>query len=302
MNAVPHNKTALGILVAAAALFGSAAALAADAALQKDAKANGLAADLFVNGQAISRNHLLLVTPDLKTEDSVRGVGEEDARAAARAELITQELLAQEARKEGLDKNPAVADQLAFQQRAILSRAYLENWFTRNPVTDADLKTAWEWKRANNKILDYKVRHILVSTSEAAQEAIDKLNKGEDFIALAKRTTRDPGGQNDGGDLGWFRPAIFVDHYFNDAVESLRKGEHSKAPVRTRFGWHVIKLEEGPRVAENVTPFDQLQDEIKDSLRQKTAQVRIEELTAGLTAKAKITGPGASTKTAKASP
>lgn len=297
MKVVPQNRTTLRLLVATVGMLGAAAVSSADVATQKD---SGLNADLFVNGQAISRNHLLLATPDVGTEDRARSLGDEDALAAARAELITQELLAQEARKEGLEKNPGVADQLAFQQRAILSRAYLETWFARNPVTDADLKTAWEWKRANNKILDYKVRHILVSTSEDALEVIEKLGKGEDFAALAKHTTRDPGGQNDGGDLGWFRPAIFVDHHFNDAVESLKKGEYTKTPVRTRFGWHVVKLEDGPRAAENVTPFDQLEDNIKDALRQKTAQLKIEELTARLSAKAKITGPGASVKTARA--
>lgn len=291
-------KTANRWLLGAASLLSlPAAILAADIATPSD---SGLSADVFVNGQPISRNHLLLVTPDLKTEDSARGLGEEDARAAARAELITQELLAQEARKEGLEKNSVVADQLAFQQRAILSRAYLETYFEKNPVTDLELKTAWEWKRANNKILDYKVRHILTSTSDNAFEVLAKLDKGEDFVTVAKRYTQDPGGQNDGGDLGWFRPAIFVDHHFNDAVESLKKGEYTKAPVRTRFGWHVIKLEDGPRVAENVTPYDQLEDNIKDALRQKTAQRRIEELTARLSAKAKVTGPGVGTKTAEA--
>ncbi|MGQ0621321.1 MAG: peptidylprolyl isomerase [Panacagrimonas sp.] len=270
-------------------------ALAADLAAPAE---SGLEADVFVNGQPISRNHLLLATPDLKAGASARGLGEEDARAAARTELITQELLAQEALKDGLLKNPVVADQLAFQQRAILSRAYLETFFARNPVTDTELKTAWEWKRANNKILDYKVRHVLTATSDDAFEVLSKLEKGEDFVALAKRYTLDPGGQNDGGDLGWFRPAIFVDHHFNDAVEVLKKGQYSKTPVRSRFGWHVIFLEDGPRVAQDVTPFDQLEDNIKDSLRQKTAQLRIEELTGRLSAKAKLSGPGVGTKTA----
>lgn len=290
-------------LVGFAGLLSIPAALAADIAAKSDSKSDsGLSADIYVNGQPISRNHLLLATPDLKSEDNSRGLGEEDARAAARAELVTQELLAQEAVKDGLDKNPVVVDQLAFQQRAILSRAYLENFFAKNPVTDAEFKTAWEWKRANNKILDYKVRHILTSTSESAFEVLSKLDKGEDFAAVAKRLTLDPGGQNDGGDLGWFRPAIFVDHNFNDAVESLKKGEYTRTPVRTRFGWHVILLEDGPRVADNVTPYDQLEDNIKDSLRQKTAQLKIEELTGRLTATAtaKLTGPGAGTKTAKA--
>jgi peptidyl-prolyl cis-trans isomerase C len=262
----------------------------ADSATPSD---SGLAADVLVNGKSISRNHVQLMLASINPDPSVRGAGGDDARKAARQELVTQELLAQEARRKGLDKQPAVTDQLVYQERAILSRALLQDHFEKNPVTTAQLKAAYEWNRANGKITEVKLRQILVATPEAANAALARLDKGEDFAAVAKTATQDPGGQNNGGDLGWFRPDIFVDHHFTDALATLKKGQYTAAPVKTRFGWHLLKVEEGPRVVTQAEPFEQLDDSAKEALRQKTVQLRIETLTAQLAAKAKLGGPGA---------
>ena len=251
--------------------------------------ASGLAPEIIVNGQSISENHVQLMSAGFSTDKSGRALNPADARAAARTELITEEVLAQEARKNGLDKKAAVADQLAFHAREILSRAYLESFFEKNPITDATLKTSYEWNRANGKIVEYKLRQILVPTSNEARDIIAKLNSGTDFAEAAKLYTQDPGGQNNGGDLGWFRPDIFIDHNFTDALPLLKKGEYTKTPVRTRFGYHIIKVEDGPRPFANPEPFDALGDNVRQALRQKAGQIQIETLTARLTANAKIT-------------
>lgn len=273
------------------------AALAVALPTHADEKtATGLTPYIIVNGQPISQNSVALIGSSLGNDKGQAGNGSADAadrRNAARAELITEELLAQEARKAGLDRKPAVADQLAFQQRELLSRAYLEDYFDRNPVTEASLKSAYEFNRANGRIVEYKVRQILVQTSAQAAELVGKLDQGADFAALASQYSQDPGGQTKGGDLGWFRPDIFVDRGFTDAVVALRKNEYTHAPVRTRFGWHVIKVEDGPRPVANPEPYDALADNVKQALRQRAAQAQIEGLTARLTASAKISGPGA---------
>ncbi len=261
--------------------------------------ANGLQADVLVNGKPISANHVLLMSSGLDPENNTRDANDPDRQAAARAELVTQELLAQEAIRKGLDRDPVVADQLSFQNRVILSRAYLEQYFNESPVTDATLKTAYEWKRANGKLLEYKTRHILVTSADQALPVVAKLDKGEDFAALAQRYSQDPGGQSSGGDLGWFQPENFVDHHFTDALQDLSKGAYTKKPIRTRFGWHLIKLEDGPRAARNAPPFEELTDAAREAQRQKAAQIKIETLTAELAAKAKLTGPGAATSVAR---
>ena len=249
----------------------------------------GLAVDLTVNGRPITRNQITLMGANF-TED--RQSPGPEAQAAARAELITQEVLAQAALKEGLEKKAVIADQIAFQQRAILSRAYLEDYFAKNPVTDDTLKTAYAFSVANGMLTEYKVRHILVNDLPKAESIAARLAKGEDFVAVAKVETLDPGGQGNGGDLGWFRPDIFVDANFAKAVQGLKKGETTKIPVRSRFGWHLIKLEDGPRPVTTAAKWDQLDDPIKQSLRQRAAQARLEALTESLTAKAKLAGPG----------
>jgi peptidyl-prolyl cis-trans isomerase C len=284
MNTMNNRHTLTAIALVLAGLFGGAA-------IADEVKAgSGLAADVIVNGQPISENHVTLMSTNFSSEKVLPGP---EAKAAARSELITEELLAQQARKEGLDRKAEVADQIAFQERSILSRAYLEDYFAKNPITEESLKSAYEWNRANGKIVEYKVRQILLPTADEARQVIDKLNKGEDFAELARHYTQDPGGQANGGDLGWFRPDIFVDHNFADAVVALKKNDYSKAPVRTRFGWHVIKIEDGPRPVQNPAPYDALDDGAKQALRQKTAQLKLEGLTSRLAAAAKVTGPGA---------
>lgn len=287
MSSLKLIVAAAGLLVAAAA---PAAAPAGGAAPKSPSPADaGLAVDVTVNGRAITRNHITLMGANFTEGRQSPGP---EAQAAARAELITQEVLAQAALKEGLDKKAVIADQLAFQQRAILSRAYLEDCFARNPVTDEALKTAYDFSVAGGKLSEYKVRHILVDSLPKADAIAARLAKGEDFVAVAKVETLDPGGQNNGGDLGWFRPDIFIDGNFAKAVEGLKKGETTKTPVRSRFGWHVIKLEDGPRPVTTAAKWDQLDDPVKQALRQRTAQTRLEALTESLTAKARLAGPG----------
>lgn len=267
----------------------TALALALSMSLAPAWAAGGLAPDLTVNGKAISQNQVTLMSSNFVSDKSAPGP---EARAAARAELITQEVLAQAARREGLDKSPVVADQLSFQERSILSKAYLEHFFDKNPVTEDALKASYEFSRANGRLLEYRVRQILVSTPEQASALIRQLDSGADFVALAKKETLDPGGQNNGGDLGWFRPDTFVDHHFTDAVVALKKGEVTKLPVRSRFGWHVIKLEDGPRPIVNPPAYDALDDGSKAAIRQKATQLKLEALTAKLAGDAKIAGPG----------
>ena len=190
--------SALKLTLALAALIAAQAAYGDDTSVKSN---SGLAADLIVNGQPISQNHVTLMSANFSPDKTLPSP---EAKSAARSELITEELLAQQARKEGVDKQPEVADQIAFQERAILSRAYLEDYFAKNPITEESLKSAYEWNRANGKIVEYKVRQILVPSADVAQQVIDKLNQGEDFAELARHYTQDPGGQNNGGDLNKF--------------------------------------------------------------------------------------------------
>jgi peptidyl-prolyl cis-trans isomerase C len=281
--------TALTLAILAGAAQGAAPAAPAAAATS-----GPLAPDFLVNGVAISQGQVeQLMKSLISTNDDKSKAAADlaDRQRAARKELATQEALSQKAIELGLDKDPEVADQMAQARRELLSRAYIQNYFMEHPVSDAVLKAGYEWNRANGKIMEYKVRHILVPTSEEAQAIIDRLNKGEDFVELAK-LTKDPGGNTRGGLLGkegWFRPDIFVDPYFSDAVEGLKSGQYTQKPVRTRFGWHVIKVDEGSRKVANPEPFDKLHASSREALRQKTAQLKLNELATDAVTKSRLT-------------
>ena len=286
MSQFPISRITRSLIVAGLFVFAGSAFAQNKSAASAD---EGLTVDLTVNGKSITRNHVTLMGANFTKDHSAPGP---EAQAAARAELITQEVLAQAALKEGLDRKPVVADQIAFQQRAILSRAYLEDYFTKNPVTDEQLQTAYDFSVAGGKLTEYKVRHILVNDLPKAEELAARLARGEDFVTVAKSETLDPGGQSTGGDLGWFRPDIFIDANFARAVQGLKKGETTRIPVRSRFGWHLVKLEDGPRPVTKAVKWEQLDDPIKQSLRQRAVQAKLEALTESLTAKAKLGGPG----------
>ncbi len=257
-----------------------------------DAKAP--AAEAYVNGVPVNASHvdaLLQRIPSAITDPRRLGTDLEQRRAAARKELATQEALAQAALKDGLDKNAAVADALAYMRREALSRAHIEHYFLENPISDQALRAGYEWNRANGKIVEYQVRHILVPTEQEAADILARLKKGEKFEELVK-LTKDPGGSTNGGFVtkdGWFRPDIFIDYKFADAIEALKPGSYSAQPLQTRFGWHVIKLDAGPRPVANPEPFEQLHEGAVKAMREKTAQRKLKELVAGVVEKAKMT-------------
>ncbi|MFA7429589.1 MAG: peptidylprolyl isomerase, partial [Rhodospirillaceae bacterium] len=122
--------------------------------------------------------------------------------------------------------------------------------------------------------------HILVDSEDAAKAIITDLKKGGDFAAIAKEKSSDPGAAN-GGDLGWFTKGTMVPE-FAEAAYALKPGAITEAPVKTQFGWHIIKVEDR-RKAEPPT-FD----EAKEDLRAQMAEEAVTEVLAGLRKDAKV--------------
>ena len=127
---------------------------------------------------------------------------------------------------------------------------------------------------------EYKSRHVLVEKEEEAKAIIAKLDKGEKFSELAKQS-KDPGSKDKGGELGWSSPAAYVKP-FGEALTKLKKGEYTKTPVQSDFGYHVIQLDDS-RPA-NPPPFDQ----VKPQMQQRASQQQIETLVKELRSKAKV--------------
>lgn len=165
-----------------------------------------------------------------------------ELRAAVRDELNTRELLVREAKKQGLDKNPALKTEMDLTQQTVLVRAYMADYLKAHPVPDDVLHKEYDNIKGQIGDKEYKVRHILVDKEDEAKEIIVALQKGEKFEKLAERS-KDTGSKANGGDLDWNAPANFVKP-FADAMVALPKGKFTTTPVKSQFGWHVIEVDD----------------------------------------------------------
>lgn len=207
-----------------------------------------------------------------------------DLRNRIRDDLETQHMLAQQAVDKGLEKAPEVRAQIEVNRLAVLSKAYLDEFFRLNPVTDEMVAADYEKRRKAGEIREYRVRHLSVTSEEQARDLLKQLRNGADLAQLAREHSSDPGAEMNGGDIGWFRPDIFVDERFADAVASLEKGETTAAPVKTRYGWHIIRVEDGPRKVADLQPYAELKPDIQKILREKIMKRALQEHIAALKA------------------
>jgi len=165
-----------------------------------------------------------------------------ELRAAVRDELNTRELLVREAKKQGLDKTPALKTEMDLTQQTVLVRAYMADYLKAHPVPEDALRKEYDAIKGQIGDKEYKVRHILVDKEDEAKEIIAALQKGEKFEKLADRS-KDTGSKANGGDLDWNAPANFVKP-FADAMIALPKGKFTTTPVKSQFGWHVIQVDD----------------------------------------------------------
>jgi peptidyl-prolyl cis-trans isomerase C len=155
-----------------------------------------------------------------------------ELKNAVREELIRRELLVQEAKKMGLDKKPDVAAQADLARQAIFIRAFVQDYVKKHPISDEQVKAAYDRMKTQMGNTEYKVRHILVEKEDDAKTIIVNLKKGAKFDDLAKQS-KDPGSRDKGGDLGWSSTANYVKP-FGDAVGS-GQGQVHRNPGEDRF-------------------------------------------------------------------
>ncbi|HME39854.1 MAG TPA: peptidylprolyl isomerase [Steroidobacteraceae bacterium] len=183
-------------------------------------------------------------------------------------QMINMQLIATQAEKDGLEKDPEVATRLALLRTQILADAAAQKYVKNNEPTDQELHTAYD--AATDKS-EYHASHILVPTKEKAEQLIKKIKGGAKFEDVAKAESTDNSKAN-GGDLGWFTLARMVKP-FGDAVKGLKKGEITTEPVQTQYGWHIIKLEDT-----RDAPFDQFKGQLTNGIMQKKFAAYIDGL------------------------
>ena len=238
--------------------------------------ANGAAA-VTVNGVAVPAAQAEL----LRQERQARGQpADATNEQGIRELLVTMEVLAQEAVKNGVDKRPQVVAATELNRKDILGRAVIDDYLKSHPLKDEELKAEYDRVKAGAGNKEYHPRHILVPTEAEAKEVFAKLKQAK-FEVLAKKYSKDGGSAKNGGDLGWQAPGNLVPE-FSNVMTKLKKGETAAAPVKSQFGWHVIKLDDMREL--KFPDYEQLKPRIAAQMQQ--AQVR--QFLADLRAKAKI--------------
>jgi peptidyl-prolyl cis-trans isomerase C len=231
-----------------------------------------------VNGVQIPRSRVELVV----RQQMERGAQDNDQlRAQVREALINNELLIQEANRSGITKKAEVQQQIDLSRQEVVANAMVADYIRTHPITDADVQKEYDRAKASTGEKEYKARHILVATEDDAKSVLADLKKGGKFEEIAQKRSLDEGSRPRGGDLDWNVPTNF-DKAFADALVKLEKGKMTEAPVRTRFGYHIIQLDDVRPV--NFPPLAQ----VKSQLQQRLVAQRVDTLIRELRAKAKV--------------
>ncbi|MES1993775.1 MAG: peptidylprolyl isomerase [Pseudomonadota bacterium] len=233
----------------------------------------------------ITVNGTTITQPVFESFASAQGLSPATAEnREARQKLVKQltdlELLAQDATRQKLDKDAELASSLLAQYYTTLAGASVQHYTQAHPLSEDQIKAAYEeWVKDLPKT-EYHARHILVADEATAQSVLEKLKQGGDFAKLAAELSTDPSKSN-GGDLGWFTPDQMVAP-FAQAVTALSAGQTSPAPVKTDFGWHVVQLEETRPMA--IPKLEESRDAVMNHANNK----QVEDYLAELRKKAKI--------------
>ena len=209
-----------------------------------------------------------------------------EMQKAIREDLITREILMQEAEKKGVAGDPDVQAQIDRARQQVLIGALAQDYFKANPPTDAELRAQYDLLVKDVGGKEYKARHILVEKEADAKAIIAKLKAGARFEDLAKQS-KDPGSAANGGDLDWAPASTYVKE-FSDALVKLPKGQITQTPVKTQFGWHVIRLDD-TRDAK-IPSFEEAKPQILNAMstNQQWQQGKFKAMLDDLRAKAKI--------------
>ena len=236
---------------------------------------------VIVNGKPI---------PKAQLDKLVQKSGQPDnpqVRDQAREMLVTRELILQEADKRGVIQKESVRDQLEQSRMGVLIAAVFEDYVEKEGVAEADLKAAYETVKSQYTGKEYHVEHILVEKEADAKAIIVQIKGGANFEEIAKAKSKDPGSAKDGGDLGWVSDKALVPE-FSKAMVQLKNGQVTDKPVKSQFGWHVIKMVDTRDV--KAPSMEEIKDQLKQMIvsDQNWQKAKFSEMMQKLRAKAKI--------------
>ena len=232
-----------------------------------------------VNGKNITQEQYKNLLKQV-TAQSPKGQQGSVNRQLILDELINREVLLQESKKLKLHKDKKVLAVLKQQKDNLLIQTVISRSPAAKEISEKEMKDVYDKQIGSADPKEFKARHILVKSEDEAKKLIKELNDGANFEETAKKESTGPSGKN-GGDLGWFSAAQMVPA-FSQATAKLKKGTHSQKPVKTRFGFHIIKLEDSRK--RELPKFEAVKDQIRTLIQKK----RIQDYIAKLRGKAKI--------------
>ena len=232
----------------------------------------------IVNGKAVPKTRLDSLAQQI--ESSGRPITPE-MQGQLREEVIAREVFMQEADKLGLSATDDFKVQMELARQTILIRQLFNDFQKKNPITDADLKAEYDKFAAANGGKEYKAHHILVEKETDAKTIIASLKKGGKFEDIAKKQSKDTGSGAKGGDLDWANPNSYVPE-FSAALMKLNKGQLTQEPVKTQFGFHIIRVDDVRDV--KLPAFE----EVKPQISQQMQQEKLGVFQQNLRSKAKI--------------
>ncbi len=225
-----------------------------------------------VNGKAVPKSRVDALAQQVAR--SGRPVTPE-MQGQLKEEVIAREIFIQEAQKKGLDATEDFKTQMELARQTLLIRELFSEFQKANPVTDADVKAEFDKFAAANSGKEYKARHILVEKEADAKAIIAQLKKGGKFEEIAKKSSKDPGSGAKGGDLDWANPGNYVAE-FSQALTGLAKGKMTETPVKTQFGYHIIRLDD---IRDAQLPkFEEVKPQITQQMQQQKMNKYQEEL------------------------
>jgi peptidyl-prolyl cis-trans isomerase C len=238
----------------------SVAALACAVLLPMAAMAQNIA---IVNGKAVPKSRLDQLLAQVAKSGQP---APPDLEKRARDEVVMREIFVQEAEKRGLQSSNEYKQQMEMARQQLLIAALFEEQRKKAPITDAESKAEYDKLKGANAGTEYRARHILVEKEDEAKSLIKQINGGAKFDELAKKHSKDAGSGANGGDLDYAAPGSYVPE-FSQAMVKLKKGEVTQDPVKSQFGFHIIKLED-TRDAQ-FPPFEEVKGRIQQQLQQQ---------------------------------
>ncbi|MCU7371745.1 peptidylprolyl isomerase [Paucibacter sp. O1-1] len=231
-----------------------------------------------VNGKPVPKARVdLLINQVTKSGQQQRTP---ELEAQVKDEVVLREIFIQEAEKRGIPASADYKAQMELARQSILIRELFADFGKKNGVTDAEAKAEYDKFKAQNSGTEYRARHILVEKEEDAKALIAQIKGGAKFEELASKNSKDPGSAANGGDLDFANPGSYVPE-FSQALTALKKGEMTQEPVKSQFGFHIIKLED-TREAQ-FPAFD----DVKPQIVQRLSQQKIANFQQELKTKAK---------------